>query len=134
MRVTIRGTPLERKIVRLVVADVEKVAAGFTRGVRLEVLVGNEHFLHTEADWVGSCVQNGHKSYLIALRPSSYGGLYATTLHEIGHALGLKHTERGVMVPAKRQRYLPLTVERRRRWLRDFGNQLLSQALAGLIL
>lgn len=133
MYATIRGTPAERKIVRLVISDVEKIAAGFTRGVQLEVLVGNEHFASTEAEWVGSCVHKSDKTYLIALRPASAGGLYVTALHEVGHALGLRHTADGVMVAAKRQRNLPLTVERRRRWLRNFGTQLLSQALAGLI-
>ncbi len=133
MHVTIRSSRSERKIIQKVLTDVEKVASGFSRGVRLEVLVGHEHFCTAEANWVGSCVHKSDKAYTIALRPNSDGGLYVTALHEVGHALGLRHTQDGVMVAAKRQRNLPLTLERRRRWLRNFGTQLLSQALAGLI-
>lgn len=129
MWLTIVARPSEQKILSLVWTDLETVAADYLHDFSAKIFVGAEHFDDTEAHWMGACEKKSDKSFHIFLRRMSPGALYVTALHELGHALGLEHTKRGVMVAARRQRTIPLSAERRRRWLKDFTNQLMKQAL-----
>lgn len=130
MWLTNRGaTPQEEKILGLLWTDLESVAEPYLRDIIVEIFVGDEHFSPAESLMVGACEHKSDKSYHVFLRRMSPGALYRTALHEIGHALGLEHKTRGVMQSARRQRTIPLSAERRRRWLRDFVNQLLTAAL-----
>lgn len=128
----IEADPEDLKIISLVWTDVEAITDHGLDGISIHVKVGHHHFSDAEHHYLGACVKKSHKSFELTLRPASSGALYLTCLHELGHALGLKHTQRGVMVAASRHRNFPLTPERRRRWLRDFGRRLLDHRITQL--
>jgi predicted Zn-dependent protease len=132
MWMLIEADPDDLRIISLVWTDIEAITDHMLAEVQLSVKVGHHHFNDSERQFLGSCQQKSDKTYEVLLRPASGGALYLTCLHEIGHALGLKHTQRGVMAAVSRHRIIPLTPERRRRWLRDFGRRLLDHRLAQL--
>jgi predicted Zn-dependent protease len=132
MWMVIDASPTDLKIISLVWTDVEALTDDGLDGVLVSVKVGHQHFNDAQRKFLGACQQKSDKSFEVVLRPLTSGALYLTCLHEIGHVLGLKHTQRGVMIAASRHRQIPLTPERRRRWLRDFGRQLLDLRLSQL--
>ncbi len=129
----IEANARERQVLGVLWTDLEKYFASLLpEKLIIQVRVSHDVFVTSEKDWLGSFVSLDANSCEIMLRPNSEGGLYRICLHEVGHALGLEHGT-GVMAARNATTSVKLTPYRRRRWLRDFGNQLLKRALAGSI-
>ncbi len=137
------GNAEQRRIVRQALRDFSAVfPGGGSRGPFVarragpkcrQIVIGDAPFAPGEDDEATGFCLTGDRSVLIALRPTlSNSKLYATLLHELGHAyLGPGHTPSGIMAAFDTERtWGRLTLYLRRRLCSDLGTLLLKQQIS----
>jgi hypothetical protein len=122
------ATSNQAKVVQLVKADLENVGVRLPAGLQVSFDDTN-----LENDDIG-CFQDVGGELSIDLHPALQGGMvYATFLHEIGHALGLNHTSKGIMAAKDGTDFnRKLTLRNRKKWLRQILKYLTDKRLQDL--
>lgn len=118
VRVTViaSGTKAQWSIVEQVVSDLTSICDDRTAATCVAVSFDSD-LEKCKGLWTDHTTHHS-----IALRPTLVGAsLYAVFLHELGHALGLDHTRRGIMAPKEPKRRQPLSIGLRRKWCAEIA-------------
>ena len=83
-------------------------------------------------NWKGYCDSSEYCHYIVLRESLNYGLLYSTAAHEIGHALGLNHTNHGIMAANEKNKIRALNLRTRRRWLGQIARAVVAKKLQNL--